>query len=137
MLSLIRLLISGVAREMGYTEDMIGEIEMCVDEACANVIDHAYATRDNADPSTATTAVGIELNLRPEGLTISIVDNGVGPRGNFRSSVTNLEEYCQRERPRGLGLYIINKLMDNVSLEFPNGRGTRLTMTKLLPTESR
>lgn len=130
VLSLIRLFISSVARQMGYSDEAVSEIEMCVDEACANVIDHAYAGTPCEDLARAE--VGIELQIRPGSLTVSILDSGVGQRGNFASGVKDIDEYSRRERPRGLGLYIINKLMDAVDIEFPEGRGTRLTMTKLL-----
>ena len=131
------MFISNVAREMGYDEDAISEIEMCVDQACANVIDHAYSEGDNdeIDPETSqflgSAIVGIEISIQADSLTISILDNGVGSCGNFKSGVSDLDEYQDRERPRGLGLYIIKKLMDRVTIEFPENAGTRLTMTKL------
>jgi serine/threonine-protein kinase RsbW len=132
VLSLIRLFITSVAQQMGFGEQAISEIEMCVDEACANVMDHAY---QGSDPDDRLKEVGIELKIGPDGLTVSILDRGVGQGGNFASGVNDLEEYKLRERPRGLGLYIINKLMDSVDIEFPETRGTRLTMTKLLTAD--
>jgi serine/threonine-protein kinase RsbW len=137
-LSLIRLFVRGVAREMGFDDEVASEIELCVDEACANVIDHAYP--HGAPPSSEgeKSVVGVEVRILSDALTISIADNGVGRASQFESSVANLAEYQGRDdpdggRPRGLGLYIINKLMDEVSVEFPNEYGTRLTMTKRLP----
>jgi anti-sigma regulatory factor (Ser/Thr protein kinase) len=95
-------------------------------------MDHAY---QGSDPDDRLKEVGIELKIGPDGLTVSILDRGVGQGGNFASGVNDLEEYKLRERPRGLGLYIINKLMDSVDIEFPETRGTRLTMTKLLTAD--
>jgi serine/threonine-protein kinase RsbW len=135
VLSLIRLFISDVARQMGFEEDAVSEIELCVDEACANVIDHAY----DASGGAAAERPGVEviLGIGADRLTVTVTDHGVGRAGRFESGTTDLAEYETREKPRGLGLYIINKLMDNVNLEFPADRGTRLTMTKIIPNSGR
>ncbi|MCC5876306.1 MAG: ATP-binding protein, partial [Candidatus Sumerlaeia bacterium] len=42
VLSVIRTFITSLSCQMGFSEDQAGEIEMAVDEACANVIRHAY-----------------------------------------------------------------------------------------------
>ncbi|MCB0275665.1 MAG: ATP-binding protein, partial [Calditrichaeota bacterium] len=42
-LDIIRRFVSGIAENMGFSGDDIYEIELAVDEACANVVKHAYA----------------------------------------------------------------------------------------------
>ncbi|MCG8604404.1 ATP-binding protein, partial [bacterium] len=41
-LSLVRELVTRVATSAGFSNDDISKIELAVDEACANVIKHAY-----------------------------------------------------------------------------------------------
>ena len=41
-LHLIRDFVCAVARKMGFPDQRVGEIEIAVDEACANIIEHAY-----------------------------------------------------------------------------------------------
>lgn len=136
VLSLIRLFISDVARHMGFEEDAVSEIELCVDEACANVIDHAYDGAE-ADEEAKESARDVELQvgIGPDRLIVTVTDHGVGREGGFETGTNDLDEYQTRgdARPRGLGLYIINKLMDNVDLDFPGNSGTRLKMTKIMP----
>jgi anti-sigma regulatory factor (Ser/Thr protein kinase) len=111
------------------------------------VIDHAYHGLGESDEHRPTRLsndadfphVGVLISIAPDSLTITVSDRGRGSTGKFDSSAANLDEYSSRERPRGLGLFIIRKLMDDVRVDFPEPSGTRLVMTKLLqPTrESR
>ena len=39
----IRALVGDLARTVGFPEDEVDKIAMAVDEACSNVIEHAYA----------------------------------------------------------------------------------------------
>ncbi len=49
-LDIIRKFISGIAGNVGFTEEEVYQIELAVDEACANVIKHAYANeQDNKE----------------------------------------------------------------------------------------
>jgi len=134
------MFISDVARRMGFGEEAVGEIELCVDEACANVIEHAYKDLGDCDEARPThlentegfPSVGIKISIAQHSLTITVSDKGKGAQGQFERGAQNLDDYVDRERHRGLGLFIIRKLMDDVNVDFPSDCGTRLTMTKLL-----
>jgi len=45
-LSLIRDFVSGIGAQVGFDENEAARLALAVDEACANVIEHAYGAED-------------------------------------------------------------------------------------------
>jgi serine/threonine-protein kinase RsbW len=116
--------VTQAAREAGLTDDDVFHVEMAVDEACSNVIEHAYAE-----------VVGeIELTCAsPEQgrLDVVIHDHGQSfdpaavpePKVGDGASLDALQT-------GGLGLYFMRKLMDEVRFNFSAGYGNTLYMVK-------
>ena len=48
-LDIIRKFIAGISENMGFPDEEIYKIELAVDEACANVVKHAYLTNSQKD----------------------------------------------------------------------------------------
>ncbi len=116
--------VTHVAREAGLTDDDVFHVEMAVDEACSNIIEHAYAE----------TTGDIELVCRvPEAgrLDIVIRDHGrpFKPEEVPMPRLTNGATLDEMQEG-GLGLYFMRKLMDEVRFEFSPDRGNTLYMTK-------
>ena len=61
------------------------------------------------------------------GLIIEIIDNGNG----YDTSSIN-EPDIENLKESGMGLFIIEALMDEVSIESQEGKGTSIKMTKYL-----
>lgn len=135
-LSAIRAFVSEIAKCMGFSMDDLGKIEVCVDEACTNVVEHAY--KEEAllgSPSCGQTEIDVALHIDEEMLTIEVRDQGVGSNAGFENTIDNIEDYRKKYVPSGLGLYIINNLMDEVNISHPSSSGTLLSMTKYLLRE--
>jgi serine/threonine-protein kinase RsbW len=134
VLSILRNVATCVAREAGFCEEDIDQIEMAVDEACANVIRHAYsAGSDGQLPKIepADFVLHLQVCVSENRISFRVRDRGVGldkKPGGARS----IEEYVKRGGKGGLGIYIIRNFMDEVDYECPPGEGTILTMTKYL-----
>lgn len=146
ILAVVRDFVSSLARQMGFEEEAIDQIELAVDEACANVVRHAYkhlgvspdlsADRRNPDPLTAKSCtLWLRLHLGDQFLKITIIDHGIGINSEAKG-VNTMEEFAQRGGGGGLGMYIIRNFMDEVEYSYPPS-GTVLTMTKYLNSESR
>lgn len=100
-------------------------VEMAVDEACSNIIEHAYRGEDNGD-------ISCTCRINNEGLTIVLEDEGYpfDPETIGNPDLTGDLE----DRPtHGLGLYFIRQWMDEVEFEFKPGSGNRLTLFKKRP----
>lgn len=132
MLGPLREFVANVARQLGFSEQQVHEVEICVDEACANALEHAYDTpfeREFRDEQDLT----IEISFHREELMVRIMDQGRGSNDPIRARIKHLEEYINAERDnfRGLGLYLIQKFMDRVDVRTAPGKGTTVEMTKI------
>ncbi|WP_343345519.1 ATP-binding protein [Terrisporobacter petrolearius] len=114
--SIIRLTTSGIANKVGFCIDDIEDLKVAISEACTNAIKHSLDDRFT-----------IIYSMIENGLTIEIIDNGKGYDRNTVSEpdIDNLKE-------SGMGLFIIESLMDEVIVESQEGKGTSIKMTKYL-----
>jgi anti-sigma regulatory factor (Ser/Thr protein kinase) len=110
------------AKSAGLNENGVYAVQLAVDEACTNIIEHAYSGGD----------VGVivcECNTLGDGMEVIIKDNGkpFDPDSIPEPQVgVPLEEL----EMRGAGLYLIRKLMDEVDFKHNEGKGTILKMIK-------
>lgn len=114
--SIIRLTTSGIANKVGFCIDDIEDLKVAISEACTNAIKHSSEDRFT-----------IIYSMIENGLTIEIIDNG---KGYDRSSVS--EPDIDNLKESGMGLFIIESLMDEVIVESQEGKGTSIKMTKYL-----
>lgn len=114
--SIIRLTTSGIANKVGFCIDDIEDLKVAISEACTNAIKHSLDDRFT-----------IIYSMIENGLTIEIIDNG---KGYDRSTVN--EPDIDNLKESGMGLFIIESLMDEVIVESQEGKGTSIKMTKYL-----
>jgi serine/threonine-protein kinase RsbW len=116
--------VTRAAREAGLTDDDVFHVEMAVDEACSNIIEHAYADcSGNIDLACTSSAQGVfEITIHDSGQPFD-PDAVVMPQLDASADLEELNE-------GGLGLYFMRKLMDEVRFEMVAGQGNTLVMTK-------
>ena len=123
-LAIIREFIARVAEQAGLSEKALGELELAVDEACANVIEHAYG-------HDSTKEVVIRAIFDEEEIRIEVIDTGHGFEPSQVESL-ELDELVEKRRTGGLGMRLMKTLMDEVHYEFEPGKKNELTMVKKL-----
>lgn len=123
-LSKIRNFIISAAKDFNLPEEDSGKIMLSVEEACTNIIKHAY--KDNTDG-----IITIKLNILPKQFEVIIEDNGIHFNPN-NIPEPDIEEYHRQKRFGGLGMFLMKKLMDKVTYKtLSNGINT-LKMIKIL-----
>lgn len=127
-LPVIREMVEEAALRCGFSGEEIAKIEMAVDEACTNVIEHAYqalSAHGDAQP---------EIEVRADGyhdrLEISILDRSLLNFPIHENSGMEVDEYLKEGRRRGLGLFIIRSFVDDVKHRFVEGHGNELLLVK-------
>jgi len=117
----IRTLVREATDLAGFEEEEAEKIVLAVQEGCANVIRHCY----NNCP---TERMDIWFCFDDEELEIRIVDYGtfVDPS---KIKSRDLDEV----RPGGLGVHLMQKVMDEVTYEENESGGTTLTLRKRVP----
>jgi serine/threonine-protein kinase RsbW len=120
----IRKFTESVAQESGFSEDEIGKIILAVDEACTNIIKHAYKYSPEEE-------IKITITFDSNKLVISIVDHG----NHFDPNVIpepDIKEYYKQKKSGGLGMFLIKKLMDEVVYSTTTGNKNQVTLIKYL-----
>lgn len=113
--------VRSVAKDAGFGSFAIYSIEMAVDEACSNIIEHGYGGEGKGK-------IRCTCSVDDVNLTITLQDTGQ----TFNPSVIpspNLSDNIDEREAHGLGLYFIRKWMDEVSFEH-DGANNILTMVK-------
>ena len=118
----IRELVAQVARQGGFTEKAIYSLQLAADEAASNIIEHAYEGISNAK-------IDITCNMQGDTLVITMRDTG-RPFDPSKVKQPNLKADLSDRQIGGLGVYLMRKLMDEVSYLSNSKTGNVLTMTK-------
>ena len=103
----IRKFVAKHAQEHGFNEKQISDIQLAVDEACTNIIKHAYQFDQ-------TKNFMIELEFDGNQLSITLTDYGTGFDPN-RYQKPDLKKQIEKKKRGGMGIFIIKNLMDDVS----------------------
>ena len=115
----VRALVREAAQSTGCSEECGRDVVIAVDEACQNVIRHAYGEEDRGD-------ILIDISRKGDRLFVSVVDFAP-PVDPAMVHPRPLEEL----RPGGLGTHFIRECMDRVEFRSPpDGAGNHLWMTK-------
>jgi anti-sigma regulatory factor (Ser/Thr protein kinase) len=114
--------IADAACACGLDDEQTYDVQMAVDEACTNIIEHAY--RDNPDGT-------IDLMCQRQGNEFVVTIRDFGERFDPRQvQKPRTQAPLSERRIGGLGLFFMHKLMDRVEFDFESGQGNRLTMVK-------
>ena len=118
----IRKFVSEAAEEAGFNDKEIYAVEFAVDEACANIIEHAYGGEGKGEIICICNDVndGLEIILKDEGERFD--PSGV--------STPDFSIEIEKLKPRGAGLFLIRHMMDDVDFKFSDDSGNELRMVK-------
>jgi len=122
-LELIRFFVGKVAEKVGFDDEDIGKIELACDEACTNVIKHAYGERK--DPQS----LDIAIKLDYQKLTLIVTDHGKG-FDPLAIRIPDMKEYLAELKVGGLGIYLMKTLMDEVDYDIKPGVRNQVRMVK-------
>ncbi len=115
---LARMTSSAVANKLNFDIETVEDIKLAVSEACNNIIQHSDNTKKDFI---------INFCLEEKQLTVEIVDHGKGfdYKNYKRPSIEEL-------KGNGLGLFIMQSLMDEVVVESLPNSGTVVKLIKRL-----
>jgi serine/threonine-protein kinase RsbW len=121
-LSKIGGFIKQASAQAGLDESGTYAVQLAVDEACSNIIEHAYGGESKGEIQCTykITNNSLKIILRDQGRAF---DPDSIPDPNFGAPIEQL-------KPRGAGIFLMRKLMDEVTFEFDSKQGNVLTMIK-------
>jgi len=127
-LSVVRDYIHDAALKAGINPEKVGDIILAVDEACTNIIKHAYKSIPDGK-------IEIQVLNNHKKFTIVITDYGSSFEPKKVPS-PDLQKYYQQHRVGGLGMYLMKNLMDEVDYISVPGKYNRVSLSKNLNTVS-
>lgn len=128
--SLIRLTLSGVFTRAGASYDDIEDAKIAVSEAVTNAVKHAYKGSDDVG------SINLCFEIFPDKIKIIISDQGES--FDYEEAKAQLGPYQYNEnidflREGGLGLFLIESLMDEVTVD--KTTGVTISMIKFIKKE--
>lgn len=110
------------ARQAGLDDRGVYAVQMAVDEACANIIEHAYGGEGRGD-------IRLVYHLLADGLQIVIYDHGE-PFELSHVLALDTSAPLEKRQAGGMGVFFINQLMDHIEFEFGTPQGNQLILIK-------
>jgi serine/threonine-protein kinase RsbW len=121
-LSQIRDFISNKASKTGISNEEVENIMLAVDEACTNIIKHAYKSFPDGK-------IIIRVDYNSDKLLITIIDYG----STFDPLIVpdpDLQKYYRDGRVGGLGMYLMKSLMDDIKYTSIPGKYNQVLLSK-------
>lgn len=117
-LSKIRQTVSKALSKCCLSKEDSGSIILAVDEACSNIIRHSYK-------NDHTKEIELTICTEPDCLSIVVQDKGI------EFDINCIEKRDVSEvKPGGLGIYIIQNIMDTVEYSRTKDGCNKLSMIK-------
>ncbi|NBD23950.1 anti-sigma B factor RsbW [Paenibacillus glycinis] len=134
-IDLVRLTLYGLAVKMGFSYEEIEDMKVAVSEACNNAVLYAYgdlSAGEAAQAPTPSPRIEVRFVKKDDALSIVVKDDGrsfdavAAARRAKPVNGKSIEEL----QAGGLGLYLMQALMDDV--EVNSDMGTEVVLTKRL-----
>lgn len=122
----MRHFVGACAAEAQLSADTVEQFKLAVDEACTNVIKHAYKGSD-------AQRIDISVIIEPDRFTVRIRDKGEQFRpAEYHSP--DLLESVRKRRPGGFGVHIMRRVMDQIEYR-TKGHINEVCLTKFLSSD--
>lgn len=124
-LASIRSLLRHELATVPVSDELISEVVLAVDEACANVMQYAYPAGQQ-EPGLA-----LELDVQEDRIQVAITDHGASfePEKVPAPDLTRCREGFQTG---GYGIFLMRKLMDQVVYDIQPGIKNEVRLIKSL-----
>jgi len=97
---------ASAARLMGFSDDRVEDLKTAIAEACINAMEHGNRFNENL-------RVAVTLTLSDDALEVRVADRGTGMKKPVIAPDIDRKMHGD-EPPRGLGLFLIQSLVDEV-----------------------
>ena len=122
LLDEIREYVGKIARESGFGDKDVYNIQLATDEAASNIIEHAYEHIPDG-------VLELTCGIQNDAIKISLTDHGE-PFDPSEIPLPDLKADLSDRKIGGLGIFLMRKLMDEVHYESKPDKSNTLTMIK-------
>ena len=118
----IRDFVGNIAREGGFSQKDVYNIQLATDEAASNIIEHAYEGITNG-------ILDLSCGMQGDAIKIVLIDYGA-PYDPSVVPVPDIKADLSERKIGGLGIFLMRKLMDEVHYDPRSDKSNVLTMIK-------
>jgi len=119
----IRNFIEDKALEFGLSKEAAGQIALAVDEACTNLIEHAYQFDKNKE-------ICVSAEKNDNQMIVSIIDDS-SPFDPLLVNRPDMEAYFKQFKRGGLGIQLMRSVLDKIEY-YPAGSNSVNNILKLI-----
>jgi anti-sigma regulatory factor (Ser/Thr protein kinase) len=123
----VRDLIAASVRAGGFPDGWINRLQIAVDEAVTNIIEHGHQDRPRGEAR-----IHLAADVDEDEFRITITDEGASFDPNTLDDV-DIGAHVASGRNGGLGVFLMRRIMDLIDYHFENGRRNRLVLVKYRP----
>ena len=123
-LTVVREFIARLIQQSALSKEDENKIILAVDEAVTNVIEHGYDSQNEG-------SIEIDVVSTPTSFKITIRDTGKIFNPTSTPSL-NVQDHVKMGRKKGLGIFLMRQIMDEVKYTFRDGVKNELTMVKFI-----
>ena len=117
----VRRFVEQHAVEARFASKDVSELKIAVDEACANVIEHAYKGDEQRN-------IDVDVIIQPDRFTVRIRDDGESfQQGTYQEP--DIFDFAHMGKAGGFGVQIMRRLMDHVEYR-TRGHSNECCLTK-------
>jgi anti-sigma regulatory factor (Ser/Thr protein kinase) len=123
-LAQVRDLIQRGVVEGHFPEQFLNRLQIAVDEAVTNIIEHGYA-----DVPRGTAPLEVVVDVNHERYRVEIIDQGLSfdPGG---AAEVDIVAHVAQGKSGGLGIFLMRRIMDQVDYHYRAGKRNQLTLVK-------
>jgi serine/threonine-protein kinase RsbW len=120
----VRKFVADAAAKFGFDKEAVSNIVLAVDEACTNVIRHAYANAPDKE-------IWIAIDLKNGRFEVKVADTG---RSFDPDTVPppNVREFLRQGKTGGFGIYLMRRMVDEVHFSSLPGKRNEALLVKYL-----
>jgi serine/threonine-protein kinase RsbW len=118
----IREFVGAIARQGGFSDKDVYNIQLATDEAASNMIEHSYENIPDG-------VIDLSCGMEDEQIRIVLIDYGE-PFDPSAIPLPDLKADLSDRKIGGLGIFLMRKLMDEVHYEPKPDKSNVLTMIK-------
>jgi serine/threonine-protein kinase RsbW len=118
-IDLVRLTLYGIANKMKFSFEEIEDMKVAVSEACNNAVLHAYGGEDGS--------IEVQFVASGDELSITVRDYGRSFTAESNQSPSLHGKSIEEIQSGGLGLFLMQALMDRVEVQHESGTAVILT----------
>ncbi len=93
----------------GFAQTVAHNVALAVDEACANLIQHAYQNDASKD-------IEVSVAAMPDAVCVTITDTSA-PFDPNSAELPDMRRYFIERRHHGLGILLMTKVMDSIEYQ--------------------